>query len=602
MEYKKKCNVCGKIFCYTDEDLKNSAKNAGLSALEALGSLASLGGGTIFHTQYLTSQSDRYADKVVDFNQCPYCRSRDLSYYTGEMNDPAIEAAPQVKAINISSGASTEALLKRTQMFLEDGDWDSATAYCEACLDKDPENAQAYLLKSMVEFHISHLGDIPAHISELEQSPSYKRFLRWDTSGMSQQFSEVSKQLSAEIQTKQAAYIQNSLRTTKMQGLLSSSENCITYGVTSDGRLIRTASQVRRGSYSLFPLNQSNVKAVASAYGSLLVLDWNGNVTMYGKHKSEDSVPGIAAVHIDFSDWHDIDEIYNSNLFVLGRTKDGRVLHQGRTDHGIAAVNEWRDIIQISAHSGYALGLKADGTVVAAGDGSFGRTSVSDWKDIVMVAAGGSFAYGLKADGTVLATKYNSSMNPEHGTEDQVEAWRDIIQISAGEGCVAGLAADGTVISAGSVGEGGTPINDWHNVTAVVAGNHVIFGICKDGSVVASGDNSNICMELDDSFNFKKSEFDKGRCDVEDWRLFDEYENYDQELFEIQEQFRRNREAKARAAIEEKRKTLEKEKVSIQEEIPKIKGLFAAGKIKKAEARLAEIEDELVKLEQVGIK
>lgn len=41
MEYRKKCNVCGKIFCYTDKDVKDNLSNAGLAALESLGSLAS---------------------------------------------------------------------------------------------------------------------------------------------------------------------------------------------------------------------------------------------------------------------------------------------------------------------------------------------------------------------------------------------------------------------------------------------------------------------------------------------------------------------------------------------------------------------------------
>lgn len=42
MEYRKRCQVCGKIFCYTDKDINNNAGNAALSALSALGGLASI--------------------------------------------------------------------------------------------------------------------------------------------------------------------------------------------------------------------------------------------------------------------------------------------------------------------------------------------------------------------------------------------------------------------------------------------------------------------------------------------------------------------------------------------------------------------------------
>ena len=45
--------------------------------------------------------------------------------------------------------AGVAPLLKRAFMFLEDGNWQEADAYCEKVLDQDPENAQAYLGKLM---------------------------------------------------------------------------------------------------------------------------------------------------------------------------------------------------------------------------------------------------------------------------------------------------------------------------------------------------------------------------------------------------------------------------------------------------------------------
>jgi hypothetical protein len=50
MEYKKLCKTCGKVYCYTDEDLKNNKQNAAMSAISAIGGLASVFGGTIFHS------------------------------------------------------------------------------------------------------------------------------------------------------------------------------------------------------------------------------------------------------------------------------------------------------------------------------------------------------------------------------------------------------------------------------------------------------------------------------------------------------------------------------------------------------------------------
>lgn len=176
MEYKMKCNVCGKVFCYTDEDLKKNASNAGLGALSALGSLAStLGGGTIFHTHHLQGQADRYTDKIVDYNQCPYCHSRSLSVFTGN----AEEDVKVVKAVNINTSASTESLLKRVFIFLEDGEWETADAYCEACLDKDPESGKAYLGKLMAELHVKIQGELKNQPKPFDSNANYRKAIRY---------------------------------------------------------------------------------------------------------------------------------------------------------------------------------------------------------------------------------------------------------------------------------------------------------------------------------------------------------------------------------------------------------------------------------------
>ena len=79
-----RCNVCGHIFCYTEEDLLKNAENAGIGALTALGGLASaLGGGSIFHTHHLQGQADRYTDKIVDYSRCPSCHSSNISELEG---------------------------------------------------------------------------------------------------------------------------------------------------------------------------------------------------------------------------------------------------------------------------------------------------------------------------------------------------------------------------------------------------------------------------------------------------------------------------------------------------------------------------------------
>ena len=99
-EHRMRCNVCGHIFCYTDEDLKKNLGNAGMGALTAIGGLASaLGGGTIFHTHHLQGQADRYTDKIIDYNRCPACHSNNISEIEdGEVMQASSPPAPMTSA------------------------------------------------------------------------------------------------------------------------------------------------------------------------------------------------------------------------------------------------------------------------------------------------------------------------------------------------------------------------------------------------------------------------------------------------------------------------------------------------------------------------
>ena len=78
-EYRKKCNVCGHIFCYTDSDLyrnkllaREAKTSANMAVLEALG-------GTRLASNQQSEAADRARDKIVDYGRCPKCHSADLA-------------------------------------------------------------------------------------------------------------------------------------------------------------------------------------------------------------------------------------------------------------------------------------------------------------------------------------------------------------------------------------------------------------------------------------------------------------------------------------------------------------------------------------------
>ncbi len=184
MEYRKRCQVCGKIFCYTDKDINNNAGNAALSALSALGGLASIfGGGTIFHTAYGNRNSQYYGDKVVDYSKCPYCGSRSIVNVSAEEWSKAQEQLNaemgNVRRVEINSNATPEMLLKRAALFLEDEEWSNADAYAEAALDVEPENTNAYVVKLMAELKIKELPGLTDYKEPFDNNNNFKKAMRF---------------------------------------------------------------------------------------------------------------------------------------------------------------------------------------------------------------------------------------------------------------------------------------------------------------------------------------------------------------------------------------------------------------------------------------
>ncbi len=83
-DIRKKCNVCGKIFCYTMVDLdinEQRRKQARLNAISVIGGAMS-GRTATAAVQQANMQNE--LDKIVDYNRCPDCGSLDLKSLTKE--------------------------------------------------------------------------------------------------------------------------------------------------------------------------------------------------------------------------------------------------------------------------------------------------------------------------------------------------------------------------------------------------------------------------------------------------------------------------------------------------------------------------------------
>ena len=89
------------------------------------------------------------------------------------------EAVKETIVVNGVNNSNISPLLKRAFMFLEDGDWQSADEYCEKALDIDPENAQAYLGKLLVELKIKKISELKKSVTIIENNHYYKKAVRY---------------------------------------------------------------------------------------------------------------------------------------------------------------------------------------------------------------------------------------------------------------------------------------------------------------------------------------------------------------------------------------------------------------------------------------
>ena len=84
-----------------------------------------------------------------------------------------------VREVAATGGAPVKNLLKRAQMFLADGDFESADEYCEKTLDQDPENGEAYMYKLFVRVRAKNKSTFEGCGEDYSAYPEYKKALRY---------------------------------------------------------------------------------------------------------------------------------------------------------------------------------------------------------------------------------------------------------------------------------------------------------------------------------------------------------------------------------------------------------------------------------------
>ena len=78
-----------------------------------------------------------------------------------------------------TEGQNTAPLLRRAFLFLEDGEFDNANEYAEKVLDINPECAEAYVVKLLIEHKLIKPSDLATCSSPISNSPNYQKAIRF---------------------------------------------------------------------------------------------------------------------------------------------------------------------------------------------------------------------------------------------------------------------------------------------------------------------------------------------------------------------------------------------------------------------------------------
>lgn len=369
-----------------------------------------------------------------------------------------------------SDNANIAPLLKRAFMFLEDGEWSNADAYCEKILDMNPECSKAYIGKLMAEKHISKEEYLKDCNQTLETDKNYQKAVRFAEDNLKNKLISYNTEIAIRMDENSKALkpFMEYLNDKNCPIKISFREN-ITCAINAAGKVFVSGKKINK---DFNVSNWENIKSVSCEAGRIIGVKANGTIITTGSsflYQRDNQ---------KMKEWKNIVQVESGNNYTIGLRTNGTVVARGQNENGQCNVSNWNDIVMIDCGRDYTVGLKNNGQVVAKGNNEYGQCNVKNWSNLVAISCGACHTIGLKSDGTVFATGSNDS------GQCNVNDWRQIVAISCGDFHTVGLKSDGTVVATGFNYNGQCDVSDWKNIVGVFCGGNHTAGIREDGTTV----------------------------------------------------------------------------------------------------------------------
>lgn len=169
MEFYRKCSVCGKIYCYTSEDLKENQSNQISAALSGIGTIANVIGGTRYDAYELNKMGDASLNKIVNYEKCTSCGSVDTYLVSKKF---------AVFHNKKNGNYEVEELLSEAKKYFEKKDYLEALGFANVVLSEEEDNYEAYLIGLLSECEVDDIKDINSEQHELLDDIYYEGLVK----------------------------------------------------------------------------------------------------------------------------------------------------------------------------------------------------------------------------------------------------------------------------------------------------------------------------------------------------------------------------------------------------------------------------------------
>lgn len=145
----------------------------------------------------------------------------------------------------------TEAsLLKRVQVFLEDGEFDRADEYCEKVLDMNVENGEAYLYKLLAGLGLVKKEELSSLTEPFDGEPAYAKIMRFGSAQLKKELSDINASILAKKEeAERALRLENASRLCESDSISSLTE---AYCILKDSDEKEKAEELKKKIESIY--------------------------------------------------------------------------------------------------------------------------------------------------------------------------------------------------------------------------------------------------------------------------------------------------------------------------------------------------------------